>query len=160
MENLDQDISFDASNQLAPTREMRQNWYETASWAKFISIVGFIMAGIALLLVSSLTTIFAMLAQMGVDTPGLNLLNSLGTGMTIYMLVLVAVQVALNLFQYRFATRLKTAVQRTDQVAFEEAWLNFRNLFRWSGVFLIVLVVFYLVFSLYLLAVLLPTEGG
>jgi hypothetical protein len=83
-----------------------------------------------------------MLAAMGGSSPELELLGSMGGWLAVLVLVVLAVQFMIVLFQFRFAKNLKTAVLQTDQPAFEEAWLQFRNLLRWYGILIIAGVVF------------------
>ena len=54
-------------------------------------------------------------------------------------------QFMLNLFQFRFANQMKKAIRFTNQEAFEQSWQNFRNLFRWTGVLVVVMILLYFV---------------
>lgn len=140
MEYLDQDFQS-SSSQLQPTREIRENWRITARWGNFLAIVGFVFIGIGLLAAFSLSTVINMMSAMGASSPGLELLASMGGWLAVVVLIGLVVQFMIVLFQFRFAKNLKIAVMQTDQTALEEAWLQFRNLFRWYGILIIASIV-------------------
>ncbi|MBK9335802.1 MAG: hypothetical protein IPM98_04160 [Lewinellaceae bacterium] len=143
MEYLDQDFQANTTNQLEPTRLIRQDWHTTARWANFLAIVWFIFVAIGLLGTLSLGTAMEQLALLGADSPGLELLMSQTTALTIIVLAILAFYSALALFQFRFAKNMRDALQFTNQDALEQSWLQFRNLLRWSGIFVIALIVLY-----------------
>ena len=140
MEYLDQDFQA-SSSQLQPTREIREDWRITARWGNFLAIIGFVFIGIGLLAAFSLSTVINMLSLMGGSNPGLEMLGSMGGWLAVIVLIGLAVQFMIVLFQFRFAKNLKMAVLQTDQTALEEAWLQFRNLFRWYGILIIASIV-------------------
>lgn len=140
MEYLDQDFQSSAS-QLQPTREIRENWRITARWGNFLAIIGFVFIGFGLLAAFSLSTVINMMSAMGGNNPALELLGSMGGWLAVVVLIGLAVQFMIVLFQYRFAKNLKIAVMQTDQTALEEAWLQFRNLFRWYGIMIIASII-------------------
>ncbi|MCB0534072.1 MAG: hypothetical protein H6574_05275 [Lewinellaceae bacterium] len=140
MEYLDQDFQSSAS-QLQPTREIRENWRITARWGNFLAIIGFVFIGFGLLAAFSLSTVINMMSAMGGSNPALELLGSMGGWLAVVVLIGLAVQFMIVLFQYRFAKNLKIAVMQTDQTALEEAWLQFRNLFRWYGIMIIASII-------------------
>ncbi len=158
MEYLDQDFQA-SSAQLEPTREIREDWRITARWGNFLAIIGFVFIGIGLLAAFSLSTVINMLSLMGGSNPGLELLGSMGGWLAVVVLAGLAVQFMIVLFQYRFAKNLKMAVLQTDQSAFEEAWLQFRNLFRWYGILIIASMVFGLLANLAMYAFVSNTMG-
>lgn len=145
MESLDQDFQYNAADQLQVTRAMRQDWQTTGKWAFFLSIIGFVFIGLGLLVAGSLTQVINMMQAMGTDNPALELFSSMGTGLTIFYLLMLALQLAITYFHFRFAQQLKRAVQFTDQDAHEQAWLNFRNFLRINGIVFIVVIVFYII---------------
>ena len=145
MEFLDQDFQSNANDTLRPTPSMRQSWYSISKWAQFLAIVGFILTGILLIAIGSLSTLVDMVASMMPDNPGLAVLSSM-KGVVIGIFgVSLAIQLVLNYFHLQFALKLKRAVQFTDQEAFRQAWLNFRNLFRILGVLTAITLAIYLI---------------
>ncbi len=145
MESLDQDLQYNAADQLQVTRTMRQDWQTTGKWAFFLSIIGFVFIGLGLLAAGSITQVINMMQAMGTDNPALEMISSMGTGLTIFYLLLLALQLAITFFHFKFAQQLKRAVQYTDQEANEQAWMNFRNFMRINGIVFIVIIVFYII---------------
>lgn len=150
MEYLDQDFQPESQTGLTTTREMRQDWQITARWAKFLSIVGFVMLGLAALYMLAIPTLVARLGAMGMEVTALEMLLSYGVWFGLFFLTGLGIQFMMNLFQLRFANNLKGALQFKDQHAFEQSWLNLRNLFRWIGILIIVSFVSSLLFSVVL----------
>lgn len=149
MEYLDQDFQQDSGEGLEVTRTMRQDWHTISRWVNFLSIVGFVLIGISLIAIGSLPKALSMLAYMGGENPMLELMTSMGTGLIFIMLLLLGVQFGLYYLLFRFARQLRQAIQHTNQEAFEDAWLNYRNFLRITGILLIVVLSIYAVLLLF-----------
>lgn len=146
MEFLDQDFQANTGSGIQVTPNLREDWRMSARWANFIAIVGFVFIGIGLLAAGSMSTLLANLPALGLDSnPVARLITSMGAGFGLIMLVLLGVQFYITLFHFRFAKNLKRAIEAADQPAFEEAWLHFRNVFRWNGIVLIVTIALYFI---------------
>jgi len=161
MESLDHNFQQHTSNASDTTWQMRQDWHITARWARFLSIVSFVLAGIGLLGTLSISTALEQMMVLGggMDNPFMEAMLAQKTGLTVFCLIIIGLQVAVNLFQFRFANRLKDALQFTDQQALEDAWLNFSSFFKWSGIMVIVFIALYFVFVVFIVASL-ATMGG
>jgi hypothetical protein len=146
MEYLDQDFQADTTNQLEPTRTIRQDWHTSARWANFLAITWFIFTIIGLIGTLSIGATMEQLALLGADSPGMELLMAQRIPLTIMFLAILALYTALAWFQFRFAKNMRHALQFTDQDALEQSWLQFRNLFRWSGILVIAMIIFYIAF--------------
>ncbi len=130
--------SSEFSSQLEHTTEpMHMDWHTTARWANFLAIVNYVVWG--------LITIMTFVAVFERNTEDLGLFpfnsSALFLGGMFLSLILFLV---INTFLYRFAQRLKIALTFNNQEDFETAWLNFRNYFRWNGIFVIVFFLFYI----------------
>ncbi len=128
------------------TEPMHQDWATTAYWANFLAIVNFVLlalGAIALLFVS------AFISQLpgaydAIDNP-LALFMAEGGGIfgILIGLAFLGLAFVITSFLFRFARRLRAALELQNQEAFEAAWLNFRNYFRWQGIFTVVVIVAY-----------------
>lgn len=130
------------------TEPMHQDWATTAYWANFLAIVNFVLLGlgaIALLFVSAFVSQLSG-AYDGIDNP-LAFYMSVGGGIVGILIGLVFLGLAfvITSFLFRFARRLRVALELQDQEAFETAWLNFRNYFRWQGIFTVAVIVAYFI---------------
>src|SRR4051812_44192688 len=95
--------------------DVRSYIYETAKWAGFLSIVGFVF--------SALTAITAfgagaMLSTMSAISPGNPLMKIGSAGLTIIYLLFALMQFYPSLQLYRFSSASKQAVLFSDQESF------------------------------------------
>jgi Family of unknown function (DUF5362) len=109
---------------------------ETAMWAKIISIAGFIMSSLIFMM-----AIFAgsILAKMGTGRYG-SVANTTGVAVTVgvfYGLVAVVFFIC-SLFQFRFASKLKTALNNNDQATLNYSLQNLKAYYRITGVLTII----------------------
>lgn len=117
--------------------EAHQHLFETVKWAKFLGIVGFVLSGIIVLI-----AFFAgsMIGNMSSMQPGFPAESAGGLGVMISIMYLVgaAINFALSLFMYRFATKTKQALLSTDQVTFNQGLHNLKLLYRVAGIIVII----------------------
>ncbi len=160
MESLDHNFTAHSSDPFNTTWQMRQDWHVTARWARFMSIVSFVMAGISLIGMIVLSgALDQMMLLSGMNNPILEAMLSQKALFSVIILVIVGAQVAVNLFQFRFSNRMKEALQFTDQTALEDAWLQFSNFFKWSGIMIIAFMVLYFILLIFMFATF-ATMGG
>ena len=101
---------------------------ETAKWAKFLSILGFILSGII-----AVVALFAgtILGSLGNSFGG----SIIGAGFIMFVyLILSSVYFFMSLFLYRFASKMKLALSMTDQENLNNSFLNLKNLYRLIGI--------------------------
>lgn len=151
--------NFQSNNPVQPTRVMRQDWHVTARWGNFFAIVWLVFAGIGILSIFTIGPAIDRLALLGEDAV-LDVFLQYKTLLTAVSLVASGIYGVLALFQYRFSQNMRQALQFTDQDALEASWLNFRNLFRWAGIFTIAMIALYFVLIALLGATMAQTVGG
>jgi hypothetical protein len=127
---------------------------ETARWAKFLAILGFVMMGLAVLLFVFAGTFFATLGR-GTYRSATGELNPVAQGFAgafqfIFLILMVAVYFFPCLFLYLFANRMKTALAANDQQSLNSSFQNLKKFFRFIGILTIILLSFYavIIFSL------------
>lgn len=151
--------NFQSNNPVQPTRVMRQDWHVTARWGNFFAIVWLVFAGIGILSIFTIGPAIDRLALLGEDAV-LDVFLQYKTLLTAVSLVASGIYMVLAIFQYRFSQNMRQALQFTDQDALEASWLNFRNLFRWAGIFTIAMIALYFVLIALLGATMAQTVGG
>lgn len=126
--------------------------YQAARWAKFLSIIGFIISGlmaIAAFFAPSLYTRLSAFQEMSAA--------GAGTASTIITVVYLAIAVVLFfpcLYLNKFSVKMKSALNSINQVEFEDSLKNLKSLFKFYGILSIVLLSFYaLVFLVVMLSV-------
>ena len=110
--------------------------HETARWAKFLSVIGFIISVFLLL-----AAIFAgaFLSSFS-GTGGVGGINSMiGTGvLSAVYIVIAVVYFIMSLFLFRFATKMRMALQASDQDNFNVSLYNLKMVYRITGIIVIV----------------------
>lgn len=112
---------------------------QTVRWTKFLSIIGFIVIGIMVLAIIPfvfMSASFSALSRMsGAAMP-------LGLTVFIFFLILF-LYIYPTLSLMRFSNYMKTAILSADQVAFSTALRHQRNLYRYLGILMIIVISFY-----------------
>lgn len=116
---------------------------ETAKWGRFLSILGFIVLGFYALLflflgLSANNATQEMEALYYDANPMVSFYTS-GTGMA-FMLVYIGLMFIPLLYMYRFSIRMKKALEGNDQVTLTNALGNLKSMFKFWGIFTIVVL--------------------
>ncbi|WP_316830084.1 DUF5362 family protein [Pedobacter aquatilis] len=131
---------------LIVTEEMRSYIYETAKWARFLSIIGFILSAFLIIgsfgIGAAITSNPAMLAQLG------PLAGAGAIGVTVVYLVLALMYFYPSLLLFRFSNKGKQGVLYGDQESLNDALMNMKSLFKFWGIFTIVIMICYFLFVL------------
>lgn len=125
---------------------------ETARWGKFLSIVGFVMCGLLVILALFMGTLMGT-AFSQIEGAGL-----LGGGMSIFVTFLYLAFAVLYFFPclylFRFSDKMKKALVESNQVEMTTAFENLKSCFKFMGVMTII------VLSLYALIIIFAMLGA
>jgi len=131
---------------LVVTEEMRSYIYEISKWARFLSIIGFILSAFLIIgsfgIGAALTANPSMVAQLG------PLAGAGAIGVTIVYLVLALMYFYPSLLLFRFSNKGKQGVLYGDQESLDAAMMNMKSLFKFWGIFTIVIMIGYFLFML------------
>ncbi|HSN09692.1 MAG TPA: DUF5362 family protein [Hanamia sp.] len=146
MENLDL-LNYDL--QLSPTSQTFLS--EAAKWGKFISIIGFIGCGFIIIIAFFIPSIYSSLSTLqGVPS---QVAYGSTIGITISYILISALLFFPCLFLYRFSTKMKVALKTISQENFDESFKNLKSMFKFYGIFTIVMLSIYaLIFIIVILA--------
>jgi amino acid transporter len=144
MENIE--TNFDNNNPEMPvegglqiTQDIEQDWIKTSKWVMFFAVLGFIVFGIY-----SLFAVFGgLMLGAFAESEAFPMAGALGLFFFVIIAAVLAFMFFMNLYQLRFANNIGRAVNFSDDVALERAWLNMRNYFRLLGIMTIVFIVIY-----------------
>jgi hypothetical protein len=126
--------------QLIITENMRSYIYDTANWAKFLSIVGFIMSG---LMIMAALSIGAIMGTLNAVSGGIY--GALGTGALTFMFILYTLLILYpSIMLYLYATKAKQGVLYGDQLSLENALSKMKSFFKFYGIVTIVMLAIYL----------------
>ena len=116
---------------------------ETAKWAKFLSIVGFVMVGLIAIFAIFAGTLLSSLPGFG----GSSVTSALAGGMSV-MITIIYLLIALLyffpcLYTFRFATKMKKALAENNQELLNSSFESLKSCFKFMGIMTIVLLSFY-----------------
>ncbi len=115
------------SNELRIDEACQMHLKETAKWAKFLAIVGFVITGIIVLV-----ALFAgaILAEMpGSEAAGV------GAGLVTFIYIIIAIiYFFLSLYLYRFAVSMQSALNTSNQEELAKSFMNLKLMNRLIGI--------------------------
>ena len=122
------ELQFDNSSQML----LR----ESAKWARFISIAGFVLCGIFVLIGVFAGTFFSTLTTNPYNDVAAS--RAMGGIMTVTYIAIAIVYFFPFLFLFRFGSRMQTALKSNDQQSLVNSLGNLRAYFRFVGILLII----------------------
>jgi hypothetical protein len=133
------------------TEDVRSYIYETAKWTKFLSIVGFILTGLMVMVALSVGSMMDSMAEI----PAYSGLAAMGSGVFIFFYLLLAlVYFYPSYLMYKFSSAAKLAVLYGSQEGLSEAMAKMKSIFKFWGILTIVFI------SLYVLMIVLFSIGA
>lgn len=130
------DITVDATAQ----QELRQ----IAKWGKFLSIVGFIMCGLLLLAGVAGGSLFSSLSRYGTTASPMGGAAA-GVIIAVYCIAIALIYFFPVLYLYQSSTKMKGALDASDQQTFNESLIKMKACFRYVGVLTIIVLSLYAV---------------
>lgn len=135
---MEQHVSTSSLFSLSIDPVTKAHLSETAKWARFLAIVGFIFLGLMLVFGIFFSSYMATVLG-GYDTyGGTGLMASFGVGMAIMYIIIAALWFFPLLFLLRFANRMRAALNGNDQRALNISLQNLKVFFRFIGIMTII----------------------
>lgn len=129
----------DATIEVTP--HAREYLHGASGWAKFLSILMFIMIALMVLGAIFAGSIFSSAAttatQMGPQYP-----HRLATTMTVTYLIMAVIYLFPAIYLYRFAVNTRKALELSDSDIMREAFRYQKRFFKFIGILYIVLLLF------------------
>jgi hypothetical protein len=137
----------------------RSHLSEAAKWAKFLAIVGFVMCGLIVVIAIFAGSFLALMSNSFNDGYGSSTRFSGGMGafITIFYIGIAILFFLPYLFLFRFATRMKAALNTNDQLTLNTSFQNLKIMFRYVGILTIVMLSFYALAILMMIATMATT---
>lgn len=129
------DGNMSHNNQLTISPDIVNFLRETAKWAKFLSIVGFVMMGLFVIMGVFFS---AMIGGMGGAAAGLG-----GGFLGLVYVAMAALYFFPILYLYRFSTQIKTAIDNNDQGFLSSAFSNLKSCYKFLGILMAIILGFY-----------------
>ena len=117
-------------------------------WTYFLSIIGFILTGLIVLMALFFSSFMAMFSGMD-SSYGVSEFTSMGTGMvTVFYLFFALLYFFLSLYLYRFSKRVKGAINEEDSSQLEDGLKNLKSYWKLTVILTVVALGVYVLFFL------------
>lgn len=123
---------------------------ETAKWAKFLAIVGFVFVGLMFIAGISMFIFGSDLNSNFSATRGFNQPTFPATFMAIIYLGMAALLFFPVMYLYNFARKMKNALQTNDNNVIESSFENLKRYYKFIGIFTIVMLSIYALMFLFI----------
>lgn len=133
MDTLDQNIEL-AHDKLRINNSIKENLLIAAKWARFLAIIGFIFTGFL-----GIASLFMLITSLASGFAPLMLMAVVYIGMTVVMIFPA-------LYLIRFAGSTEKGLNSNKQGEFDYGIQNLKSLFKFSGIYTIVLIAIYIVY--------------
>lgn len=118
---------------------------ETAKWAKFLAIIGFIVIGLGILgFVFNIAVTGSAMAQL----PGM---GGFGIAYILFVFLYMFLIIYPTVKLYQFATKTRSAIEVNENTNMTEGLKNLKSLFKFYGILMIFLLAFYAILIIFLL---------
>ncbi|MFT7588091.1 MAG: hypothetical protein ACI959_000297 [Limisphaerales bacterium] len=135
-EIIDGDLNSDG---LSITPAIQTFLRETAKWAKFISILGFIGLGLMIVAAIAMATVLGSLMQSEMGAMG-----AMGGGAFSVVYILIALLYFFPiLYLYRFASKMQRALDGNDQTFLLESFESLKSHYKFIGILAAIFMAFY-----------------
>lgn len=111
---------------------------ETAKWAKFLSIVGFVFLGLLGILSFSMIIGFSSMSRFGSGIGA-----GLGVGMGFAYFLIIALYFFPIYFLYKFSAKTKQALETRNNAMLTEGLENLKSHYKFIGILTIIVLSFY-----------------
>ena len=131
------------TNDLTVTSISRNFLSETAKWAKFLSILGFVGCGLMAIASFALPLLMSNMPGNELMPMGGAMLKGMGSMLTVVYFGLAVLLLMPCLYLYRFSTKMKIALMQSDSNVLDASFGNMKSFFKFYGIMTIVLLAFY-----------------
>jgi hypothetical protein len=137
-EHIQQSQSSDQITQLVISNVAVFDLKETAKWAKFLGIFGFVLTAIMILVGIFAGTLFSFIPE--ADT-----LYAKGTNifLSVFYILIGTAYYFPSMYMYRFSKKLASAVQTNNSNDLDTAFRNQKSLYKFMGVLAVIMLGFY-----------------
>jgi Family of unknown function (DUF5362) len=130
--------------ELSIDHESSQYLTETARWAKFLAIVGFVTCGLLAVLSFFIGSLLSRNVFAPYGSDGAAAISGAAGGLiTALYLAFALLYFFPCLFLYQFSIRLKAALRDNDQVKLNQSLKSQKSLFKFIGILTIIVLGFY-----------------
>jgi len=126
---------------------------ETARWAKFLSIVGFIMCGLMIVLALFAGTLMATLSRFRSNDALQGIAGMGGAFVSLIYIVVALLYFFPCLYLFNFAGKMQTALRNNDQTSLNASFGQLKSCFKFVGILTIIVLSFYILVAIVVISV-------
>ncbi len=136
--------SFDLLNNDLQVSSPVQNFLsESAKWGKFLAIIGFIFCGFMAVIAFFIPALIMNLPPYNTMSSGLS--SGIAAAVTIIYLLAALLLFFPCLYLYKFSVKMQASLNAVNQENFEAALKNLKSMFKFYGIFVIIMLSIYVV---------------
>jgi hypothetical protein len=120
---------------------------ETARWAKFLAILGFIFCGLMVLVALFAGSFIAAILSLGGGAAAG--MGYMGGVVSFLYIVMALLSFFPCLYLYNFASRMQMALRSNDQEQLTKSFRNLKSCYRYIGIFTVIYLVLVLLVILF-----------
>jgi hypothetical protein len=128
---------------------------ETARWAKFLSIVGFVVCGLMVIFSLFFSSIMSTISKIGSGNDSFSA-STMAIGNYAFSIVYIIIALLYFfpcLYLFNFSSKMQTALRNNDQLNLNAALGNLKSCFKFVGILTIVVLSFYLLGTIVVVSV-------
>lgn len=125
------------SSDLSLTTGAKMFLKESASWTRFISIVGFVFLGLIVLIALFAGSILGA----AMEASGMAMMG--GAFLTILYLAIAVLYFFPIYYLFQFSAKMKAALRDQSSALLEQAFSNLKSHYKFMGILLIIVLAFY-----------------
>ena len=134
--------SFDLLDNDLQLSNSAQNFLsESARWARFLAIIGFIFCGFMAVIAFFIPAVIVNLPPYNNMPAGFS--SGAAAGITILYLLLALLLFFPCLYLYKFSIKMQVSLNTVSQETFEESLKNLKSMFKFYGILTIVMLSVY-----------------
>lgn len=142
-----EEITFQENEKMYLSQEAQGFLKETAKWAYFMSILGFVGIGFMVLLALFIGTIFSALNNM---SGGMNPMMGIGTGFISGLYLVIALIYFFPVYYlFQFSSKMKKAFKVNDNELINSSFEHLKSHYKFIGIVSLVFVVLYALIILF-----------
>jgi len=118
---------------------------ETARWARFLSIVGFVLCGVMVIYAFFVGRLFSTFPRSSGSADALSSVMGFGGAFfSVFFIVIALLYFFPCLYLFNFAGKMQMALRNNDQTTLNASLGNLKSCFKFVGILTIVFLSFYL----------------
>lgn len=139
--------------------DMQANLLTASRWGNILAIIGFVLTGIGALFGLIMIASFASMSAFG-GVPGMEGIVPVMWGAVILYMAVLVLYILPLLYLRRFATNMKAAIDGDGNQSLSTSFENLGRLFKFLGIFTLVLIGVYIVFYIVMIVVYTSSLGA